>query len=115
MKNIENVFGRKDCNDWFFTTYLLCLVKKRTCYTTICSKFHRCSDNFAVNESFDTNGYFPFDNNSAATVVVIAKGKFEQVLCYLMQRSLRISSEWCPSVRLIIISAKTMIGPYTTK
>lgn len=51
----------------------------------------------------------------ADDIVIIAKGKFEGILCDLIQTSLRITNDWCQSVELSINSAKTVIVPFTKK
>ncbi|GJQ78554.1 hypothetical protein Trydic_g11665 [Trypoxylus dichotomus] len=51
----------------------------------------------------------------ADDIAIIAKGKFEKILCELIQMSLRITNEWCRAVELSINSSKTTFVPFTRK
>ncbi|GJQ78268.1 putative unfolded protein binding protein [Trypoxylus dichotomus] len=51
----------------------------------------------------------------ADDIAIITKGRFEGILCELIQMRLRITNEWCHSVGLSINSSKTTIVPFTRK
>lgn len=51
----------------------------------------------------------------ADDIVIIAKGKFEETLCDLIQGGLNQTKEWCKSVGLSVNPAKTTLVPFTRK
>ena len=51
----------------------------------------------------------------ADDIVLIARGKFEDTLCGIINRGLNITSKWCSKAGLKINPAKTAVIPFTRK
>ena len=60
------------------------------------------------NKGIEIQGY-------ADDIVIIAKGKFEETLCDIIQRGLNTTREWCSSVKLKLNASKTTIVAFTNK
>jgi len=51
----------------------------------------------------------------ADDIVIIARGRFEETLCDIIQLGLRMTSDWCNEVGLNLNPAKTVIVPFTRR
>lgn len=60
------------------------------------------------NHGIDSQGY-------ADDIVIIARGKFEETLCDIIQSGLKTTKEWCTKVGLSLNPRKTTVVPFTRK
>jgi len=51
----------------------------------------------------------------ADDIVIIARGKFEETLCDIIQLGLKMTSDWCNEVGLNLNPTKTVIVPFTRR